>query len=61
MQARFVTTITVNDPNFGHPVNLDVYKEDGGMMFATESLYKMMDDPIISPYGNGELTVGDGQ
>jgi hypothetical protein len=55
VNAIFVTTIQVNDPHFDHPVFLDVYKEDGGMLLAIESLFDTMGEKAISPYGNGPL------
>lgn len=54
MEAKFVKRIVVDDPDFGHPVNMDIYKEDGGLMFGIETLIGT-EDPVISPYGNGEI------
>jgi hypothetical protein len=54
MEATFVKRIVVDDPHFGHPVNIDIYKEDGALMFGIEALVGT-DDTILSPYGNGEL------
>jgi hypothetical protein len=57
MEVKFIQDIVVNDPDFGNPVTLHLYKEDGGLMFATESIFDSVDDKIISPYGNGELNI----
>lgn len=55
MNAQFVQTIRVNDPHFGTSVTLNVYKEDSGLMFATEALFTHAEDALISPYGNGTI------
>jgi hypothetical protein len=50
-KAKFVTTITVTDPDTGNEVNLSVYKHQGGGMLAMDSSYLDQcvdeDDPII--------------
>lgn len=56
MKIKFVQNITVNDPDYGNEVTLNIYKEDSGMLFAIENNFDIgFDDPIISPYGNGTL------
>lgn len=37
--AEFVQEVTVNDPDTGNPVIMEVYKHPGGGMFAIDSSF----------------------
>lgn len=39
MEAKFVKEITVTDPDTGGKVKMEVYKHQGGGMFAMDSSY----------------------
>jgi hypothetical protein len=51
--AKFVTEITVTDPDSGGEVELDVFKHENGGMFAIDASYldQAFDDdkPIVIP------------
>ena len=55
MNAQFVQTVEVKDPHFGTTITLNVYKEDSGLIFATEALFSHTQEALISPYGNGTI------
>jgi hypothetical protein len=59
MKAKLIKQITVQDPDYANDVTLHVYKEHSGLMFAVETVFDIADDPIISPYGNGEIELDD--
>ena len=51
-KAKYVTTITVTDPNTGNEVNLSVYKHQNGGMLAMDSSYLEQcfdEDTLIIP------------
>lgn len=68
-QAYFVTNITVQDPETGADVFLDVFKHQNGGMFAMDSSYLesigdigdneddniKIADPFVDPYEKYEL------
>lgn len=39
MKAKFVREVTINDPETGNEVQLEVYKHPNGSMFAVDSSY----------------------
>lgn len=51
--AKFVKEITVTDPDTKLPVEIDVFKHEGGSMFAIDASYldQVFDDdiPIVIP------------
>jgi hypothetical protein len=58
MKAKFVTTVTVTDPDSELPVDVGIYKEAGGGMFGVDNSYLEVDvGPVVSPHGNGELEI----
>ena len=46
--AKFVKEITVVDPDTGGDVEMEVYKHEGGAMFAIDSSYieQVLDDDL---------------
>jgi len=59
MNAQFVQKVKVTDPHFGTTITLNVYKEDSGLIFATEELFSHANEPLISPYGNGTISLDE--
>ena len=60
MKATYVTTVVVVDPDNNLEVSVQIFKEDGGGMFGVdESFIANTDEPIVSPFGNGELDIED--
>lgn len=57
--AKFVTVITVTDPDTNLPVELTIYKEDTGGMLGVDSSYLATEEPVHSPFGNGELEIDE--
>lgn len=56
--AQFVQHIQVTDPDTGNQVGMDIYKEKGGGMIGLDSSYLENDEqPVVSPYSNGELNL----
>jgi len=56
MYAKLVTTITVIDPDTNLPVDVQIFKEEaGGMVGVDVSFLENTSEPVLSPYGNGEL------
>lgn len=60
LKAKFITEISVLDPDSNGMVELSVYKEPSGGMFAIDSSYLMTfdeDEDIIVPslFGNGKI------
>lgn len=56
MQAKYIKNISVIDPDTNVDVELIIFKEDSGLMFAIEAIFPN-DEPILSPYGNGTIEV----
>jgi hypothetical protein len=56
MKVTFIKEITVIDPDTNLPVEISVYKEEAGGMFAVDSSFlSNTDEPVLSPFGNGEI------
>jgi hypothetical protein len=54
MKMRFVTETTVIDPDTLFPVEVSVYKTDGGGMVGIDSSFlQNTDEPIYSPFDYG--------
>jgi hypothetical protein len=51
-RAKFVKEITVEDPETGSPIELEVYKHENGGMFAIDSSY--LDQVAEEEEGFGE-------
>ena len=61
MNAKQVTVVEIQDPDTGLPVHLAVYKEESGGMVGVDASYVEQDvGPVLSPFGNGVLTL-DGE
>jgi hypothetical protein len=58
MQARYIKTFTVQDPDSELMVQMDLYKEDSGLMFAIEEIFPV-EEAMLSPYSNGQIEVMD--
>jgi hypothetical protein len=59
MRVVHVEEIEVTDPDTFAPVHLNIYKEEAGGMFGVDSSYFDTEDPVHSPFGNGEIDFGD--
>ena len=58
--AKYVMTITVVDPDSNMSVDIAIYKEEGGGMFGVDESYIEQEvDAVYSPFGNGELFLGE--
>jgi len=68
MEAKFVTEITVTDPDSNAPVELAVFKHENGGMFAIDSSYvdqeleedEFGDIYVPDPFDDTVLTKVDG-
>lgn len=58
--ATFVKEIVVTDPDSHLPVNVTIYKEEGGGMFGVDSSFLENDvGEVVSPFGNGLVELSD--
>jgi len=58
IKAKFVTEITVIDPDSKLPVQVAIYKEQSGGMFGVDSSFlENTEEPVLSPFGNGEVDI----
>jgi hypothetical protein len=56
VKAKFVTEIEVIDPDTKNAIKVAIYKEQYGGMIGIDSSYIEQEvDPLVSPFGNGEL------
>ena len=62
MKMKFVREIEVTDPDTNLPVNLGIYKTDGGGMLGIDSSFLAnTDEPIYSPFDLGEILEEEGE
>lgn len=54
-RAKFVKEITVEDPDTGAPIEMEVYKHENGGMFAIDSSFL---DQVAPDEGDEEDTAG---
>ena len=60
VKAKEVKTITVTDPDTKLPVEVMIYKEEGGGMGGVDASYVEQEiGPVVSSHGNGDLDFGD--
>lgn len=61
-KAKFVTELTVIDPDSGGPVAITVYKMETGGMFAVDASFLEQDvGPVYSPFDRDvEIELQDG-
>jgi hypothetical protein len=55
-RAKFVKEITVVDPDTKGEVKMEVYKHEGGGMFAIDSSFVEQNDPHGCPDEDDEIT-----
>ena len=56
--ATFVKHIDVIDPEGDAPiVQVTIYKEKSGGMFGVDTSYIESEEPVYSPFGNGEINI----
>jgi len=55
-RAKFVKEITVDDPDTGVPIEMEVYKHENGGMFAIDSSYL---EQVADKDMNGETIITD--
>lgn len=56
IKAKFITEITLIDPDTKLEVQVTIYKEDGGGMFGVDSSFLAnTEDPIYSPFIRGRV------
>lgn len=53
VKAKFVQKISVIDPDTGNKVDMEIYKEEGGGIFGVDASYLDLEEPVLSPFGNG--------
>ncbi len=62
MKAKYVTKVTVIDPDSKLPVEVMLYKEDAGGMFGIDASYITSEEPenVPSVFENGRVhLIGD--
>jgi hypothetical protein len=56
--AKLIKTVDVIDPDGDAPiVQISIYKEKAGGFFGVDSSYIEVEEPVYSPFGNGEVNI----
>ncbi len=55
IQAKFIESITVIDPDFGGEVEVHIFKEEGGGIFGVDASFIAEELPVYSPFNKGKI------
>lgn len=53
INGTFIQKLTVTDPDYNTPVEIEIYKLDSGGIIGIDSSYIESEEPIYSPFDKG--------